>query len=154
MGYQVRIEQFSGRPLAVVRRRATKQELGKVIPEAGGTVWSVVRAQQIKGAGRHVALYLDDVFNLEVGVELEAPFGGHGEVVASSLPAGQVATTTHFGPYQQLGDAHDAIQQWCTAHRREALLPCWEIYDHWRDEWNKDPGKIRTDVYYHLTSTP
>ena len=154
MSYQVRVEQFSGRPLAVVRRRATKQELGKVIPEACGTVWSVVRAQQIKGAGRHVAVYLDDVFNLEVGVELEAPFSGHGEVVASSLPAGQVATTTHFGPYQRLGDAHDAIQQWCTAHRREALLPCWEIYDHWRDEWNKDPGKIRTDVYYHLTSTP
>ena len=154
MSYQVHIEQFPGRPLAVARRRATKQQLAKVIPEACGTVWSVIRARQIKGAGRHVAVYFDDVFNLEVGVELESPFSGDGEVVASSLPAGPVATTTHFGPYQRLGDAHDAIQQWCKANGRDALLPCWEIYGHWVDEWNKDPGKIRTDVYYRLKSSP
>jgi effector-binding domain-containing protein len=148
MSYTVCIEQFPGRPLAVVKRQAAKQQLGKVIPEACGTVWNVVRSQQIKGAGRHVAVYLDQVFNLEVGVELETVFGGHGEVVGSSLPAGEVATTTHFGPYQRLGDAHDAILQWCAAHHREVVLPCWELYGHWIDEWNKDPSKIRTDVYY------
>ena len=153
MSYTVRVEHFPGQPLAVVRRRATKQELGKVVPEACGAVWNVVRARQFKGAGRHVAVYLDDVFNLEVGVELESPFGGDGEVIGSSLPAGEVATTTHFGPYQRLGDAHDAIQQWCRSHGREAMLPCWEIYGHWIDEWNKDASKIRTDVYYLLKPT-
>jgi effector-binding domain-containing protein len=150
MNYTVRIEQFPGRSLAVVRRQATKQQLGKVVPEACGTVWSVVRSQQIKGAGRHVAVYFDQVCNLEVGVELESPFAGHGEVIGSSLPAGEVATTTHFGPYQNLGEAHDAVHQWCAAHHREAALPCWEVYGHWVDEWNKDPSKIRTDVYYLL----
>src|SRR5262249_4341610 len=97
-----------------------------------------------------VAVYLDHVFNLEVGVELEAPFGGHGEVVGSWLPAGEVATTTHLGPYQQLGAAHEAIQKWCSANVREPIRPCWEIYGHWQDEWNDDPSKIRTDVYYLL----
>jgi effector-binding domain-containing protein len=150
MNYKVRIEQFAGRPLAVVRRRATKQQLGMVVPEACGTVWNVLRAQQVKGAGRHVAVYLDEVFNLEVGAEVEAPFGGHGEVIGSSLPAGEVATCTHFGPYQRLGEAHEAIQKWCVAQHREAVLPCWEIYGHWIDEWNNDPSKIRTDVYYLL----
>jgi effector-binding domain-containing protein len=150
MSYQVRIEQFAGRSLAVVKRRATKQELGKVIQEACGTVWNVVRSQKIQGAGRHVAVYLDQVFNLEVGVELEAPFGGHGEVIDSSLQAGEVATTTHFGPYQLLGNSHDAVQQWCAANGRELVGPCWEIYGHWMDEWNSDPSKIRTDVYYRV----
>ena len=153
MEYQTRIEHFSGKPLAVVRRRATKQELSKVIPEACGTVWNVVRARQIKGAGRHVAVYFDDVFNLEVGVELESPFSGDGEVIGSSLPAGQVATTTHFGPYQRLGEGHEAIQQWCRTHQRETLFPSWEIYGHWIDDWNKDPSRIRTDVYYLLKAT-
>jgi effector-binding domain-containing protein len=130
------------------------QQLGPVIQEACGTVWNVLRAQQVKGAGRHVAVYLDSVFNLEVGVELDAPFSGHGEVVGSSLPAGEVATTTHLGPYQRLPDAHQAIQQWCMAHRREPARPCWETYGHWLDEWNNDPGKIRTDVYYLLKPGP
>ena len=150
MTYPIRIEQFPGRPLAVVRRQATKQQLSTVIPQACGTVWNVDRAQQIKGTGRHVAVYLDQVFNLEVGVELDTPFAGHGEVIASSLPSGEVAATTHFGPYQRLGEAHEAIQQWCAAHHREAILPCWEIYGHWIDEWNRDPSRIRTDVYYLL----
>jgi effector-binding domain-containing protein len=150
MEHDVRLEQLSSRPLAVVRRRASPKELAKVVPEACGTVWGVLRAQKIKGAGRHVALYWDSAINLEVGVELDAPFAGHGEVVASATPAGPVATAAHFGPYARLGEAHQAIRQWCANHGRTLAGPSWEIYGHWTDEWNHDPAKIRTDVFYLL----
>ncbi|HEY7116798.1 MAG TPA: GyrI-like domain-containing protein [Tepidisphaeraceae bacterium] len=151
MGYDIRLETVAQpRPIAVVRRRASLQELPRVVPEACGLVWNVVRAQQVKGAGRHVSLYLDDQVNLEVGVELEAPFAGHGEVVGSELPAGTVATTVHFGPYNRLKGAHQAIRDWCAQHGHALAGPNWEIYGHWVDEWNNDPGKIRTDVYYLL----
>ena len=73
----VRLETFpAGRPILVVRRRASAQELSRIVPEACGIVWNVIRAQQIKGAGRHVAVYLDGQINLEVGVELETPVAG------------------------------------------------------------------------------
>jgi effector-binding domain-containing protein len=149
MNYIVRVEKFPGCPLAVVKRRAAKAQLGAVIQEACGTVWTALRSHQIKG-GRHIAVYLDTVFNLEVGVELTAPIAALGEVILSSLPAGEVATTTHFGPYQLLGNAHEAIQQWCAANGREPNQLCWETYGHWQDEWNRDPSKIRTDVFYLL----
>jgi effector-binding domain-containing protein len=152
MDYDVRLEQVSSRPLAVVRRKASIPELPKVVPAACGTVWNVVKAQQVAGAGRHVAVYLDDVINLEVGVELEQPFAGHGEVVGSATPAGTVATAVHFGPYQRLGEAHQAVRQWCAAHGHVLAGPSWEIYGHWIDEWNTDPSKIRTDVVYLLKS--
>src|SRR5689334_742350 len=109
MAYDVRLEQLASRPIAVVRRRASREQLPKVIPESCGTVWNVVRALKLTGAGRHVTVYRagdDDVFDVEIGVELDSPFTGHGEVVPSSLPGGTVATTTHLGPYQQLGAAH------------------------------------------------
>src|SRR5262245_13198127 len=150
MEYDVRLEQLSSRPLAVVRRRASLQELAQVIPDACGTVWGVVRAQKITGAGRHVALYWDDQINLEVGVELDAPFAGHGEVVGSATPAGAAATAAHFGPYGRLPEAHQAIRQWCANHGYTLAGPSWEIYGHWTDEWDKDPAKIRTDVFYLL----
>ena len=150
MTYNVRIEQISSLPLAVVRRRASLGELSQVVPAACGTVWNVVRSQKITGAGRHIALYLDDQINLEVGVELDAPFPGHGEVVGSATPGGAVATVAHFGPYHQLHEAHKAICLWCANHGYTLAGPNWEIYDHWKDEWNNDPSKIRTDVFYLL----
>jgi effector-binding domain-containing protein len=148
MAYDVRLDTLTTpRPLAVVRRRARGQELAKVVPAACGIVWGVVRAQRIQGAGRHVALYLDDQINLEVGVELEAPFAGSGEVVGSALPVGLVATATHLGPYDRLGAAHQAIRAWCAQQGHELAGPNWEIYGHWLEEWNRDPAQIRTDVF-------
>ena len=110
MEYVIRVERQAGRPLAVVRLRAKSHELAKVVPDACGTVWSVVRGQQMPGAGRHVAVYLDGQINLEVGVELDGPFGGHGEVVDSATPAGLVASTRHYGPYSHLHDAHNRFR--------------------------------------------
>ena len=154
MEHSIRCEQLGSRPLAVVRRRARPEELSKVVPDACGVVWRVIRSQQIPGAGRHVAVYLDGQINLEVGVELEAPFGGYGEVVGSTTPAGTVATTTHFGPYGLLHEAHDAIRLWCRTNGHTLTGPNWEIYGHWKDEWNSDPTKITTDVFYLLGRQP
>lgn len=153
MDYVIRLERLASRPTAVVHRLAKPHELSKVVPDACGTVWNVVRSQQIPGAGRHVAVYFDDQINLEVGVELEAPFAGHGEVVGSATPAGLVATTTHYGPYGQLGGAHQAISQWCAANGYKFAGPSWEFYGHWTDECNSDPSKIRTDIFYLLTDS-
>ena len=151
MAYLVQIEQFPGKPRAVVRRQAnSRQQVGPIIQQACGEVWRVIKSQHIQGAGRHVAVYLDQNFNLEVGVELESPFDGYEDVVGSSLPAGSVATTMHLGPYSQLANAHQAVQQWCAAQKIELAGPCWEIYGHWLDDWNRDPSKIRTDIYYPL----
>jgi effector-binding domain-containing protein len=151
MEYDVRVEKFaSGRPIAVVRRRAGKPALSRVVPEACGVVWNALRTHQVKGAGRHVAVYLDGEINLEVGVEMAGPFDGAGEVVASTLPAGQAATTTHMGPYGGLHAAHRAIQDWCARQGHELVGPSWEIYGHWEEAWNADPSLIRTDVFYLL----
>jgi effector-binding domain-containing protein len=153
MPYAIRTEQVKAVPIAVVRRRAGHSEFSRVVPEACGTVWSGLKGAGVKG-GRHVAIYRqlpDGQFDLEIGAEVDTAFAGKGEVVGSTLPAGEVATTTHFGPYQQLGGAHQAVQAWCAANKRTPV-ESWEIYGHWVDEWNKDPSKIRTDVFYLLKS--
>src|SRR5262245_56165891 len=125
MNYDVRLEQQIGHPLAVVRRRASRQQLAKVVPDACGTVWNVLRAHHVTGAGRHVAIYWDCQINLEVGVEMAAPFAACGEVIGSTTPAGPVATTIHYGPYQQLHGAHDAIRLWCQKNGHTLAGPNW-----------------------------
>ena len=150
MQYDIQIDSEPGQPLAVVRRCATPQEIGKVIQECCGLVWNVMRSQNVAGAGRHVAVYHDDAINVDVGVEVPTPFAGHGEVIGSALPVGPIVRTVHFGPYQLLRDAHNAVHEWCKANGRTLAGPRWEIYGHWLDEWNNDPSKIRTDVCYLL----
>jgi effector-binding domain-containing protein len=150
--YTVQLQQLESVPLAVVRRQVRASDLARVVPECCGLVWNTVRAQQTP-AGRHVALYWDGSIRLEVGVEIGGPFVEQGDVVRSATPAGAVASTTHFGPYAGLGAAHDAVHQWCQAHDRRLAGPSWEIYGHWQREWDADPSRIRTDVYYLLSAT-
>ena len=69
---------------------------------------------------------------------------------ASATPGGAAASTTHFGPYAGLGAAHDAIQRWCEANKHPLAGPSWEIYDHWQNDWNAHPSRIRTDIFYLL----
>lgn len=148
--YAVQVQRLESVPLAVIRRQASQAELARIVPECCGLVWNEVRAQQAR-AGRHVAIYWDGSIRVEVGVELHGPFAERGDVVHSATPAGAVASTTHFGPYGGLGAAHDAIRRYCKTNNHRLAGPNWEIYGHWLDEWNADPSRIRTDVYYLLS---
>jgi effector-binding domain-containing protein len=149
--HAVQVQRLESIPLAVIRRQARPSELARVVPECCGRVWEVVRAQQTS-AGRHVALYWDSTIRLEVGVELHGSFSDQGDVVRSATPAGAVASTTHFGPYGNLGAAHDAVRRWCADNHHRLAGPSWEIYGHWLAEWNSQPSRIRTDIYYLLMS--
>jgi len=145
----VQLQRVESIPLAVIRGRASADDLPRIVPEWCGVVWNAVKAQQTK-AGRHVALYWDGAIRLEVGVELLGPFVDQANVVRSSTPGGMAASATHFGPYGNLGAAHDAVRDWCEANNHQLAGPCWEIYGHWQSEWNADPSRIRTDVFHLL----
>jgi len=132
---------------AVIRSRVQPKELSKFVPAACGEVWSFIRAAGLPRPGRHVALYLDAGL-VEVGAEVSERFAGNDRVHCSQLPAGRVVTTTHFGPYARLGDAHSEIRQWCAERGHRLSSICWEIYGHWDESWNADPSKIRSDVFH------
>jgi len=148
---EVQVSHVPGIPVAVIRRHARASELLKVVPEGCGAVWNYLRAHQLKG-GRNVAIYWDGSIRLEVGVELDQPLPEGGDIVRSATPAGAVASITHFGPYHTLGAAHAAIREWCTAHGHQLAGPNWEIYGHWQADWDADPSRIRTAVFYQLTT--
>ena len=145
-GYEVRLQHFESIPVAVVRRQARADELSRLVPQCCGLVWNALRAQQVRG-GRHVAIYWEGI-RVEIGAEVNAPFAEQGELVRSATPGGTIASVTHLGPYDRLGAAHQAVQDWCKARNHRLAGPKWEIYDHWQSEWDTDPSRIRTDVFY------
>lgn len=134
------------RPTAVVPATTTWQEFPHLWKELLDEVWACLRAGGIQRGCPNVMLYLDDAPQVEIGVELTQPCPLTGRVVASALPAGNVATATHRGPFQDLGAAHDAVLEWCRARGRTPAGPRWEIYGPHRD----DPAELWTEVYWLL----
>lgn len=144
MDYSISAGPVSAQPLAVVRRTARVDQLSAVVPKACGEVWDAVKAAGVKG-GRLVAVYFDDAINLEVGVEV--PEEVHSDrVIASATPAGFAATVAHIGPYNRLGDAHEALTDWCTVNGYKLAGPRWEVYGH------GDVDPPRTDIFALLDS--
>ena len=146
MGVDVAVAEVQSCPIAVVRRRAAQRDLPVVVPAACGEVWAFIKAHGVQGAGRHVAFYLDDVMNLEIGVEVTDQFAGAGEVIRSATPAGLVATAAHIGPYSGLFQTHQVIHHWCKAQGLVFAGPSWEIYGHMTDP----AAPPRTDIFYLL----
>ena len=154
MRYDITLANSEATTLAVVRGRVEPKDLSKFVPAACGEVWSFIRSAGLPRPGRHVAVYVDPGGTVEVGAEVSEPFAGNERVHCSQLPAGRVATTTYFGPYPRLSEAHAALRQWCAGHGHQLAGIAWEVYGHWDQRWNTDPSKIRTDVFYLLQNPP
>lgn len=136
-------------PLAVVRRQVHRAELSSAVRAGCGLVWAFARERNLP-AGRNVAVYWDGSIRLEAGVELETPFEEQDGVVRSATPEGLTASVTLLGPYDQLGAAHAAIRDWARVKSQRLAGPNWEVYGHWKSEWNADPSQIRTDIFYQV----
>src|SRR5580765_6252277 len=140
--HDVIVTDVVSRPTAVVAAATTWQEFPTLWRVLSDEVWACLRAGGISRGCGNIMLYWDDVPHVEVGVELLVPCPLTGRVIASALPAGQVAMTTHWGAYSQLGDGLRAVIDWCAAQGKQKTGARWEVYG----PHNDDPTKVWTEV--------
>jgi hypothetical protein len=106
--YTVEVKHVERVPIAVIRGRARRDNMSKVIRALFDEFYTdpppgVVRGLNIvfyRHTGGKIA---EKGVATEVGVQIAAPCQDHGKVVCSSTPAGEVATVTHWGDYSGLG---------------------------------------------------
>ena len=149
--YEIRTERDDARTLAAVRATTTQQRLGADIVRLLDLVWPVLREQGVR-TGHNVVVYYgaeSGAMTIDAGVEALADFTEHGEVRRVCTPPGEVATTAHYGEYSDLARAYAALEQWCADNGRRPAGVNWEVYG----DWNDDPAKRRTDVYFLLKPT-
>jgi effector-binding domain-containing protein len=140
------------RATAVVVAATTWAELPNVWGSMLEKVWGFLRGPAPKGLyeqGHNVMLYKSDLPDIEVGVEVTESFDPVGEVVASTLPGGLVATATHRGPIAEIAETHKAVRVWSKAKGHRLAGPRWEIYG------DPDPSNGHFDVgVFWLLSRP
>jgi effector-binding domain-containing protein len=144
--YEVVLTTVAAGRMAAVRERVTPADIGSRYGPALDQVWQFVRAAGFT-TGHNVFLYDDGKPGIiEFGVQVDTDFADGDVVVCSETPAGTIATTTHVGPYDELGAAHTAVRAWSRDEGHAIAGPFWEIYG----DWDDDPTKLETEVCYLL----
>ncbi len=149
MVHEVRVERVEPRPLGAIRATTTRQRLGADIIRLLDMVWPALREQDVR-TGHNVVIYRGGgagTLTVDVGVEAFTSFADRGEVRHCSTPAGEVATTAHFGEYSQMRPAYAALERCCEDNRRTPAGVSWEVYGDWSD----DPATRRTDLFLLLS---
>jgi effector-binding domain-containing protein len=148
MALEFAIEEVEARPTACIRTKTTRDKLGEVMGPMYGDIMAAVQPTGAAPTGMPFARYYEMQGNdvdLECGIPLSAVIEPSGRVAASALPGGRVATVTHVGPYDQLGDAWEAIMGWVQS---EGLTPSgapWEVYVD--DPTKVEASELRTQIY-------
>jgi effector-binding domain-containing protein len=147
----VTVQTVEPTPTAVVAAAVTWAEFPQLWGPMLDKVWTFIRGDAPAGLyrqGHNVMLYKDDVPNVEVGVQVSGSFAPAGEVVASALPGGLVATATHTGQIARIGDTHQAVREWSKANGYRLAGPHWEIYG----DPDRSTGDFDVDVFWSLIS--
>lgn len=154
MLYSIAKQELAPQPVLVIRKRVPRADIAKAIAETLGRIFQYAQSRGAAFAGQPLTRYLDwgpGVLTLEIGMPvLAAPAVESGaEVRADVLPGGPAAVTTHIGPYDELNEAHAAVQIWIEQNGLRAAGAPWEIYV-------TDPGEVpdpaawRTAIFWPL----
>lgn len=135
MQYEVSVNEIPAQHVAVLRRRVRAEGIGEVVAAGYAEI-----ARAIAGTGAGFAgppfLVMTELVDpdgaaegeVELGFPTAQPFAGAGDVVGEERPAQLVAATVHRGPYEEVGPAYRAVEQWISEHGHAADGAPREVY--------------------------
>lgn len=149
MDYEVVRRELSETPTAVCNATMSVSEIGAWI---GSALASAAQAAAEQGAAivgppfaRYVMLGAER-FDVEAGFPVATAIEPAGDVRPSTLPGGPAAHTVHVGPYDAMGAAYAAVEEWIAAQGGVLSGPPWEVYMTDPDV-EPDPAMWRTEVF-------
>ena len=118
-------------PTAVLRAMLAPDEVSSWMLPAFDAVADYLRRHGIAPCGFAYARYhlqADGHFEVEAGFPVAVRIEGDNHVRPSSLPGGHVVVAWHIGPYEELGDAYRAVDDWLRIERGTRSGDAWEVY--------------------------
>ena len=146
-------------PTAAVRFREPMAtvDVGALMDRAMGALAARLGEAAISPAGPPYARYHEwggEWADVEIGFPLSERLPGpaladvaSGEVGASALPGGRVATAVHKGPYPELGRTYGQLHDWIHAQGEDDGAGPWESYVDDPEEVT-DNATLRTEVLW------
>ncbi len=155
MSYSISKKEIPAQPVLVVRRRIKPADVAKTLADVLGQTFQHAQQSGLALAGQPFTRHLEwgpGMWTIEAGMPVKAHAGlapAENDIRADTLPAGLVATTTHTGSYDKLGEAHAALQQWIESEGLSVRAAPWEVYVTDPADF-PDPNDWKTDIFWPI----
>jgi len=146
MPYEITVKEPDPQPMVSVRANCMVAEIGPSLAEILPEVFSYLDKLGVKPSGPPFTRYHSyDGTNCEIesGFPVAEPQPSEGRITAGELPGGELVSTIHVGPYEDLPKAHDALDEWIKENGKKSRGPQWESYVTDPGE-EPDPAKRQT----------
>jgi effector-binding domain-containing protein len=154
MTYQCEIKDQPAQPTLSVRTHAAVEQLPQVFGQTYGAIMQYLGELGERPVGMPFAAYYNmDMQNLdiEIGFPVSRPLPDRGELKSGALPAGKIATTMHFGSYDSIGPAYEALTQFVQA---SSYTPSGVAYEFYFSPPETPPAEIQTQIMFPLLPVP
>lgn len=128
MTFEVQLVQLPAQHVAVFHEVLSTDDLS----DAFGRMFPAAMEQMTREAapqiGQPIAIYHEMDFetgitDMSAGLEVGAGYAPEPPLAVVELPAAEAVKVDYYGPYTELGTAHQAIMAWCAEHNREPGEP-------------------------------
>ena len=153
MDYQCEEVEKPAQPVLSIRTRVPVQNL----PDALGKGYMAI-GQYLESLSKSpegdpfVAYYNMDMedLDIEIGFPVSGIVPGKGEIEYREIPAGKFATCLHTGPYNEMGLAYEALNEWVKEAGYEVSGTAYEFY--LNDASVTPPQELKTLLLFPIIS--
>ena len=152
MTLTVELVELPTRYVAALREQVATPELSDAFARLFPAAFGQAAQEGAPDIGHVVALYhaMDDAqTDVSAGVEVGAGYAPSAPLTLIELPAGEALQVDFYGPYTEIGAAHQAALAWCAEQGREPGGAHQERYIT-DPEAEPDPSKWLTQVIVPL----
>lgn len=128
MTYDITVITSDPQTVAVVTEQVAHDAIGPFLGRAFGEILAAVGESAVAGPPFARYDFSEDGFLVTAGFPVAATVQPSGPIGIDVLPGGQVATTTHIGPYEAVAGAYSAVEAWMAAHEWVPAGAPWESY--------------------------
>jgi effector-binding domain-containing protein len=131
-----------------IRKQLPMSALPAFLGESFGRLYTAVPSLGAHPLGMPFVLYHEfgpDLIDVEACVPVDRTVEPGAPVRAFTLPAADVAMTTHVGPYEGLAEAYAALSAWIADHGYRSAGPVRERYLNGPSD-GTPPSEYRTEI--------
>jgi effector-binding domain-containing protein len=155
MSYKCDVKEQATQPTLAIRTRTAVQELGRVLGEAYGTIAQYLGQLGEQPAGPPFAAYYNmdmQDLDVEIGFPVARELPSQGDIQASEIPGGKVATCLYTGPYSDIEPAYNALSRWVEENGYGTTGVAYEVY--LSDPQETPPEELQTQIVFPLKQVP
>ena len=154
MEREIETKELADQPVLGVRFKTSMASIGEDIGKGYEAVFTCIGKSGAQPVGPPFAIYYDmelkeEDIDMEACVPVSSLMEGEGNVTGRSLPGGKVASTLHAGPYEEFGEAYQALMLWINENGYRPAGPCREVYLV-GPQMVDNPADYRTEVIFPI----